>query len=198
MSDATIFYILAGVLAGLAVITSFIGIKVESFPGKAGPVVALVFIGLIGATTTFAVLNGQHEEEVRAAEVDEANEEAEAVENDESPPEPGEAGGSKEPQSTVSGPGGKLALEAAADGSLEFDTTELTSAPGEVTITLDNPAPVPHNVAIEQSGQILAQSDTIAEGTAAVTKPLGPGEYTFLCTIPGHAEAGMTGTLTVE
>jgi nitrite reductase (NO-forming) len=25
-----------------------------------------------------------------------------------------------------------------------------------------------------------------------------PGTYRFLCTVPGHAEAGMTGTLIVE
>jgi plastocyanin len=198
MSDATIFYILAGILAGLAVIVSFIGIKAEKFPGKIGPVVIVAFVAVIGATTTFAVLNGQHEEEVRAAEVDEANEEAEAVENDSSPPEPGEVDTSRTPQSTINGPGAKLELKTPADGSLAFDTTELSAAPGEVTITLDNPAPVPHNVAIEQSGKVLAESETIAEGTTSITKPLGPGEYTFLCTIPGHAEAGMQGTLTVK
>src|SRR3954451_25355281 len=79
MSDATIFYILAGILAGLAVIVSFIGIKAEKFPGKIGPVVIVAFLAVIGATTTFAVLNGQHEEEVRAAEVDEANEDDDVV-----------------------------------------------------------------------------------------------------------------------
>jgi uncharacterized cupredoxin-like copper-binding protein len=31
-----------------------------------------------------------------------------------------------------------------------------------------------------------------------VSANLQPGEYKFLCTVPGHAEGGMEGTLTVE
>jgi len=31
-----------------------------------------------------------------------------------------------------------------------------------------------------------------------VTANLAPGTYTFLCTVPGHAQAGMEGTLTVK
>src|SRR5215218_747864 len=104
MSDATIFYILAGILAGLAVIVSFLGIKVESFPGKAMPVVILLFVAVIGGATAFAILNGQHEEEVRAAELDEANEAAEEVEQEEGPPEPGEESPSGRGEKTVSGP----------------------------------------------------------------------------------------------
>src|SRR3954469_19584365 len=131
MSDATIFYILAGFLAGLAVIVSFIGIKAEKFPGKIGPVVIVAFVAVIGATTTFAVLNGQHEEEVRAAEVDKANEEAEAIEGDTGPPEPGEQESKpQEGQKSVNGPGGKLKLEASAT-DLAFDTKSLSSEPGE-------------------------------------------------------------------
>ena len=35
MSDATIFYIFGGMLAAMAVVTSFVGLRFEKFPGKA-------------------------------------------------------------------------------------------------------------------------------------------------------------------
>ena len=66
----------------LAVATSFVGLKSEKFPGKAGPVVVLAFIALIGVTATYAVLNGQEEQEARAAELDKANEEVERGEEE--------------------------------------------------------------------------------------------------------------------
>jgi plastocyanin len=199
MSDATIFYIIAGIIAGLAVVISFVGLAVDSFPGKFGPVVVLVFVALIGGATTFGVKNGKHEEQVRAAENEEANETIESEQG--APPEkelePGEAEGSKQGSSTVSGPGGTLALKASPT-ELAFDKKSLSSKPGEVTIDFDNPSAIPHNVAIEQNGEIIEESETLAEGTTSITAPLGPGEYRFLCTVPGHAEAGMEGVLKVE
>ena len=67
-----------------------------------------------------------------------------------------------------------------------------------MTIDFENPAPLEHNVTIEQGGEVIAESETLAEGKTTVSAELAPGTYTFLCTIPGHAEAGMEGTLTVR
>jgi plastocyanin len=196
MSNGDLFYVCGGALAVSAVLVSFAGLRIKGFPGKAAPIVALGFIALIGATTTFAVLHAQDEEEAKAAEFSEANkeitkEEASPVEDEsEKAPAP-------KPAPAAKGPGGTLQL-AASPTDLAFDKTSLTSKPGKVTIDFDNPAALEHNVAIEQEGEEIATSETLAEGKTSVSADLAPGTYTYLCTIPGHAEAGMEGTLTVR
>jgi len=200
MDNATVFYVLGAVLAASAVTVSFVGLRLEGFPGRAAPLVFLCFAILVAGATTFAVRNGKEEQEARASELTKANEEAE--EEEESPVEAGGAegkgGGEKAKPVTPSvGPGGTLQL-AADPSDIAFDTTNLNSKPGKVTIDFDNPATLEHNVAIERDGKQLAISETIAKGKTSVTADLEPGTYTFLCTVPGHAEAGMEGVLTVK
>lgn len=202
MSNETLFYICGIALAVSAVLVSFIGLRVKDFPGKLGPVVVLWFAILVGGSATFAVLHGKDEDKAKAAELSKADEEAE---KEESSPV---GGGSKEtpegkqtpapkPEASAKGPGGTLQL-AASETALAFDKTSLTSKPGKVTIDFDNPSALEHNVAIEQNGKVIAESETLAKGETSVDAELAPGTYTFLCTIPGHAEAGMEGTLTVR
>ncbi|HEX6688276.1 MAG TPA: plastocyanin/azurin family copper-binding protein [Solirubrobacterales bacterium] len=197
MDDATVFYVIGGFLAASAVAVSFVGLRVEKFPGRAAPVVFLWFAILIGGATTFAVLNGQNEQEARASEDVKAGEVFE--EEEKSPVEAGaaEGGGKPEAEPTATGPGGTLEL-AADPTQIAFDTTTLSSKPGKVTIDFTNPATLEHDVAIEQDGKQIAISETIGKGKTSVTADLAPGSYTFLCTVPGHAEAGMEGTLTVR
>ncbi len=103
-----------------------------------------------------------------------------------------------EPEAAAEGPGGAVKL-AAAEANLEFDTTELSSKPGEVMIDFDNPSAIPHNVEVEdESGKVLGGTETIASSEVSTTVALGPGTYTFFCSVPGHREAGMEGTLTVK
>jgi plastocyanin len=95
------------------------------------------------------------------------------------------------------GAGETLHLAASAT-QLAFDEKELTSKSGRVTIDFENPAPIEHDVAIEQDGKLIAKTPLISEGKASVSAELEPGTYTFICTVPGHAEAGMEGTLVVK
>jgi plastocyanin len=196
MSNETLFFVCGIALAVSAVVVSLIGLRVKSFPGKAGPFVALAFVALIGATTTFAVLHAKDEDKAKAAELSKADEEAEEEEaspvEDESKKE-----AAPKPEAAAKGPGGTLQL-AASPTDLAFDKTSLTSKPGKVTIDFDNPAALEHNVAIEQNGKEIAVSETLAEGKTSVSADLAPGTYTYLCTVPGHAEAGMEGVLTVR
>ncbi|HEY8810599.1 MAG TPA: plastocyanin/azurin family copper-binding protein [Solirubrobacterales bacterium] len=197
MDNSTVFYIVGAVLAASAIVVSFIGLRVESFPGRFAPLVFLWFAILVGGATTFAVLNGKDEQEARAAEVASAGEEF--TEEEKSPVDSGEAedAGKAKPEAKAKGPGGTLKL-AADQTQIAFDTTTLTSKPGKVTIDFDNPSALEHDVAIEQNGKQIAISETIAKGKTSVSADLAPGTYTFLCTIPGHAEAGMEGTLTIK
>lgn len=191
MSNGDLFYVCGIALAVSAVLISLIALRVEKFPGRAASLVVLWFVVLIGGATTFSVLHAQDEEEHKAAEFAEANEtitkeEASPVESGEAPAQP-----------TTKSPGSTLKL-AADPTALAFDTTKLTSKVGEVTIDFDNPAALEHNVAIDENGKEIAVSETITDGKTSVTADLAPGTYTFLCTVPGHAEAGMQGTLVVE
>jgi plastocyanin len=202
MSNETLFFVCGIALAVSAVVVSFIGLRVKSFPGKAGPFVALVFAVLIGATATFAVLHAKDEDKAKAAELTKANEEAEEEESSPVEDEGKEGPANKEapapkPKASATGPGGTLQL-AASESALAFDKTSLSSKPGKVTIDFDNPAALEHNVAIEQNGKEIAVSETLAKGKTSVSADLAPGTYTYLCTVPGHAEAGMEGVLTVR
>lgn len=203
MSNETLFYVCGILLAVSAVVVSFAGLKLKGFPGRLGPVVALWFIGLVGAATTFAVLHAQDEEHHKAAELSHASEEIEKAEA-EAPIEAGSEGetgaeGAEAKQPAEEGGGAATTLQLAADPTqIAFDTTSLTAEAGKVTIDLDNPSALEHNVAIERDGQEIATSATIAEAKTSVSADLQPGTYTFVCTVPGHAEAGMEGTLTVK
>jgi plastocyanin len=92
-------------------------------------------------------------------------------------------------------PPGTVQLKADARGLPKFDRTTLEAPAGKVTIRLVNPSPLPHNIGIEGYGV----GKTVANGgVSVVTAELKPGTYTFYCAVPGHAAAGMKGTLTVR
>lgn len=66
-----------------------------------------------------------------------------------------------------------------------------------MTIELTSEPSAPHTFTIEKLGD---HEVVRADGgeTASGTDTLEPGSYTFYCSIPGHRQAGMEGTLTVE
>jgi plastocyanin len=100
--------------------------------------------------------------------------------------------------SLASGKATTLQLKADASGALKFDKSTLTANAGKVTIVMDNPSPLSHDVAIQGNGVDVKGKVVGQGGTSTVTADLKPGTYTFLCTVDGHAAAGMKGTLTVK
>jgi plastocyanin len=96
--------------------------------------------------------------------------------------------------------GSIVKLTANADNQLSYDQKTLTAKAGTVSIDFDNPASIQHDVAVADSGgKVLGTSDLVAQGKVNLTLAgLKPGNYTFYCTVPGHRDAGMQGTLTVN
>ncbi len=95
--------------------------------------------------------------------------------------------------------GGALHVSAAPGGQLEYSTKSLTAKAGKVSIDFTNSAPLGHNMTIESSsGQIVGATPTFQGGSKTLSLTLKPGTYKFFCSVPGHRQAGMEGTLTVK
>lgn len=113
-----------------------------------------------------------------------------------------EAGGGVKEENSSGGGGGSastLKFEADPNGQLAYTTTSATAKAGKVTIEFNNPQSLTHDVAIESSsGEEVGKTELIADGSDSTTVDLKPGTYTFYCSVPGHREAGMEGTLTVK
>jgi plastocyanin len=169
------FHVIGALFAAWAVAVAVLGITREGFPRRraeglaVGAVSVMLALGAIGT----AIYTSATEEEEEGAEAREP-----AVER------PG---------------GGGRELELRADPSaLKFDKTSLEARPGEVTLSMQNPSAVQHDVSIEGGG-IDEKGKVVGRGgTSTVTADLRPGDYTFYCSVPGHREGGMEGKLTVE
>jgi plastocyanin len=108
-----------------------------------------------------------------------------------------EQGGAAKEEGGVSG--STLEFEADPNGELAYTSTSETAKAGKVTIEFKNPQALTHDVAIENSnGEEVGATELIADGSDSTTVDLKPGTYTYFCTVPGHREAGMEGTLTVK
>jgi plastocyanin len=106
-------------------------------------------------------------------------------------------GGNQNANKTAVAKGGKLTIPADPSGALAFLFGKAQAAAGPVTVSMPNASPIQHNIAI--MGPASGKGPIVGKGgdsTFQVT--LKPGNYTFLCQVPGHAAAGMKGTLTVK
>lgn len=110
-----------------------------------------------------------------------------------------EQGGAAKEEAGGGSSASTLKFEADPNGELAYTTTQMTAKPGKVTIDFKNPQALDHNVAIENSkGEEIARTELVADGSETTTADLKPGTYHYFCTVPGHREAGMEGTLVVK
>ena len=75
-----------------------------------------------------------------------------------------------------------------------FDPADLVLNPG-AELTLDNQGLVIHNLEIEGVEGFIIEAEAGQQATDTITA--SPGEYVIFCSIPGHRDAGMEGTLVV-
>jgi mono/diheme cytochrome c family protein len=80
-------------------------------------------------------------------------------------------------------------------GQLAFKYKTAQASAGKVTLETTNDASVPHNIALKggPAGAVVSGGQT-----SKINVNLKPGSYTFYCSVPGHEQAGMKGTLTVR
>ena len=93
----------------------------------------------------------------------------------------------------------KVSLEADPGGQLAYNTKALSAKAGNVSVDFTNKSSLPHNVTIESSsGERVGATPTFSGGSKSLSVSLKPGTYKFFCSVPGHRQAGMEGTLTVK
>jgi plastocyanin len=103
------------------------------------------------------------------------------------------------PAPAAGGAASSLSLAANPEGQLAYNTKSLTAKAGKVSIAFTNAAPLGHNVSVEtSSGQTVGATPTFQGGSKTLSLNLKPGTYKFFCSVPGHRQAGMEGTLTVK
>ena len=165
------YYIAGGLLAAWAVLLAAWGISHAEFPGSPGRarLVMLTSLLLVAATTTAAVVTG------------------------------GKASG-EHPGKRAAAPATSRTLALAADpgGALRFDKTRAAVLAGRVSVKLTNDSAVAHNVTIGQGSKTLGATKTITKSMDTLELQLAPGDYVFFCSVPGHRQSGMQGTLTVQ
>jgi mono/diheme cytochrome c family protein len=96
---------------------------------------------------------------------------------------------------------GRLEIDADPDGQLAYTVASATAPSGGLEIESRNASSTPHDIALQEgtSGAELGKGETVSNGgVSRLSVDLRPGDYTFFCTLPGHRQAGMEGTLTVR
>jgi mono/diheme cytochrome c family protein len=93
---------------------------------------------------------------------------------------------------------GKLELPADPNGQLAYITKQASAPAGALEIDSKNASSTPHDIAIEGPGANAKGKVVQGGATSTIKVTLKAGKYTFYCSVPGHREGGMEGTLTVK
>ena len=197
----TPFYLAGAVLAAWAVAVAFLGMSRPDFPGDALRARAVMGVSalLVAATIGTAISTAtKHHGEAHAEGPQQGHE---------APPESGEQRGHEsepagEAPTKAPAPSGTAgaSVEISADpsGQLKFQQAAATARPGAVQLDFDNPSQVPHDVTIARGDEKVGGTKVVTDSKASAKVTLEPGSYVFYCSVDGHRQAGMQGTLSVQ
>ena len=187
------FYIAGAVFAAWAVLLAFLGLSRASFPGGRrgqGAVVGIsVLLAAVAIGTAIGTASTEKPENKKVVE-------AGAVKPAAAAPKAAATGGTAAP-ATRPAAAAPLALAADPSGALKYDKKALNAKAGKVTIAFTNASQIGHDVTIAKGPTKLAGTNVITNSKASVSVTLKPGAYVFYCSVPGHRQAGMQGSLTV-
>jgi plastocyanin len=209
------FYVAGGLLVAWALIVSLaLGLRRPEFPGGQAGERAVIGISvvLVLAAVSSAVLTSGAPTTAKAAvsllpapapnpSVPAGGQSAAAPSSTASQPSTASAQAPSTASAqapAIAGAGTPLKLAANPTGLLSFDSKQLSAKAGSVTITFANGAPIEHNLTVSQGATVLAATPTFTGASKTLTITLKPGTYTFYCSVPGHRQAGMEGTLTIS
>jgi plastocyanin len=194
------FYVAGGVLVAWALVLALgIGLRRADFPAdivQQRVVMAISAALVLGAVSTAVITSGGETKNEAAA----APAQTVTVQREAGATTPTATSGAPTTSTKAGTPAAHTSLKLAAKptGELSYNTKTLSAKAGSVTIALTNASPVEHNVTIAQGSKVLVATPTFTGGSRSVTAKLPPGTYTFYCSVPGHRQAGMEGTLTVS
>jgi uncharacterized cupredoxin-like copper-binding protein len=222
----TAYYIAGGLLVAWALIVSVLfGLRKPDFPSSLGGqrvVMAISAVLVIAAASTAVITSGVAEKAdaesasgAQATTAPQATSPSTQQSNTAATPPPAATSPAKSPKPAKSSPKATtgtpppasspaaaaattLKLAANPAGQLAYDTKQLSAKAGKVTIDMTNSSPIEHDVAVAQGSAVVGQTPVFTGGSKSVTLTLKPGTYKFYCTVPGHRQAGMEGTLTVS
>jgi uncharacterized cupredoxin-like copper-binding protein len=95
----------------------------------------------------------------------------------------------------IAAKGGTLTIPADPNGQLAFASKIATAPAGQLKVEMPNKSTTPHDIVIDGKGEGKVVQ---GGGTSSFAASFTPGKYQYYCSVPGHKQAGMLGTLTVK
>jgi uncharacterized cupredoxin-like copper-binding protein len=113
----------------------------------------------------------------------------------------GAGGTGTQPAQTEEGgqaPGAAQTASEVLMSEFEFDPSNVTAAAGS-TVIARNEGSVEHDLRLRQDGKEVGGTELVGPGGSEDLKLDFPaGRYEMFCSVPGHEDAGMVGSFTIE